>query len=44
MARTGVMYGTIKEPWAVTGQFNYVLHRDEQVGSPIIVLEIKDFT
>lgn len=37
------IYGIIKEPWAVMRDFNYVLHRDKMVGSPITVLEIRDF-
>ncbi|XP_075100397.1 uncharacterized protein LOC107821039 [Nicotiana tabacum] len=37
------IHGVTKKSWVVIGDFNYVLNRDERVGSPITVSEIKEF-
>ncbi|XP_070018230.1 uncharacterized protein [Nicotiana sylvestris] len=31
------------EPWAVMGDFNCVLHKEERIGSPVTMAEIRDF-
>ncbi|XP_019266559.1 PREDICTED: uncharacterized protein LOC109243992 [Nicotiana attenuata] len=35
--------GQIKGPWAIMGDFNCVLQKEERIGSPVTMAEIRDF-
>ncbi|XP_019260386.1 PREDICTED: uncharacterized protein LOC109238392 [Nicotiana attenuata] len=37
------LYSQVQGPWSVMGDFNCVLHKEERIGSPVTVTEIRDF-